>query len=149
MSLPPRSGTADNLSCIRCRRPFQPTTKDQVLCPNCLKIEDEAALAKLNSYQRLYPEAQVGRIVQDTGVNLQTIIRLTQAGRFKLNADKPSLSSCSRCGKPVASGLMCEDCRRKLHSELSAAQNPAPGSPAGNRPGQTTPSSGFHTRPRR
>src|SRR5690606_37994010 len=102
-------------NCLRCGKLF--TDRGQPYCTECLK-ENQADFEKVRQYLKEHPNASVVEVSQDTGVPTQRIFDFVRQGRLVLNIHASGEGvPCESCGKPVATGRLCEDCMRDLARE--------------------------------
>ncbi len=107
--------------CPRCDRIFNKI--DAPVCLSCMPDEDadyETLRKSLEEQPNLTPQ----EIADATGVSLDCILRLIEAGRLATMPDLQTNVSCGRCGAPAISVTkrLCESCLQKLNSEVAKAQ---------------------------
>lgn len=100
--------------CKRCGAIFQKVI-DRDLCPSCLEKEEEE-FRKVKEFFRQHPKARLEEVSEATGVDRKVILEFLKEGRLQIaeSAEPVVELFCERCGKPIASGRLCDDCRRKV-----------------------------------
>ncbi len=102
--------------CKLCGKPFN--YKVNVYCSGCLGIIDES-FEKCRLYLDKKDDIDISKLSEDTGVPEKIILLLLKEGRLEM---EDSLL-CERCGRPVISGRLCNECSNSLISELSKTKN--------------------------
>ena len=100
--------------CKLCGRIFQGRMSDY--CEECLKKMDEK-FVKVRDYLYDNPNATVREVMEETGVDEETITLLLQDGRLQMK-DTRGMLHCEKCGRPIQSGRLCESCRKSVSSLL-------------------------------
>lgn len=120
----------DIIQCRLCKKPFQ--TLGGKLCPECLTKLDED-FVKVRDYIYEHKHADVDKVAEETGVSKQAILILLKDGRLQIeDAGVGSILLCEVCKKPIKTGRMCEDCRKKL--AFSMDKNVSAGKPDSKKP---------------
>ncbi|WP_163578990.1 TIGR03826 family flagellar region protein [Gracilibacillus saliphilus] len=104
-------------NCARCDKVFVKTNKS--ICPDCVR-EDEKQFQTVYDFlkKRENRQATIPEIVEATGVEEDVILQFVKDKRIR-STQFPNLSyPCERCGEPIASGKVCENCRNELTSDL-------------------------------
>lgn len=96
--------------CKTCGRIFQ--SYHGFECPDCID-ERERQFAKVKEYLYEYPGASMDEIVAGTEVDAKQILRFLKEGRLEMQ-NSEGLLTCEKCGAPVTSGTMCQNCKDKL-----------------------------------
>ncbi len=92
------------------------------ICPECLKKTDED-FQNVRKYIYDNPNAGIEEAAEETGVSVKTIMRFLREGRLQLRSASGALL-CEKCGKPLSTGSMCEDCKKKLTETLGSKLAP-------------------------
>ncbi len=85
-------------------------------CRNCVE-ELEQAYIKVRDYIYKNPDADILKLVEDTGVDEKLILQMLREGRLQLRNEDPSLG-CMKCGKPIKMGYYCKMCARDLQTSI-------------------------------
>lgn len=102
-------------NCQRCGKVFMRIKNP--LCPDCQRAEDEL-FDKVVEYLKENPGATVAEVATALDVDVSIINKFVRTGR--LAPVNPTWQArCNRCGIPISSGELCEQCRLQLASELS------------------------------
>jgi flagellar operon protein (TIGR03826 family) len=106
------------LNCPKCGKLFVQNA-GQELCRECF-LEEEEAFQKVNNFlrDRKNRMATMMDIIENTGVSQDLIIKFIRKGRIQV-IHFPNLAyPCSRCGKLIRKGNLCEDCINELRNDL-------------------------------
>ncbi|MCS7242475.1 MAG: MerR family transcriptional regulator [Candidatus Caldatribacterium sp.] len=100
--------------CKRCGAIFQKVI-DRDLCPLCLEKEEEE-FRKVKEFFRQHPKARLEEVSEATGVDKKVILEFLKEGRLQIAEGIGPVVElfCERCGKPIVSGRLCDECRRKV-----------------------------------
>ncbi|MCX7780174.1 MAG: flagellar protein [Negativicutes bacterium] len=93
------------------------------MCPDCYRREEEDA-DKVAEFLREHPRSHIDEVHQATGVKHKIILRMIRKGRIV--GDVNIVYPCESCGRPIAEGRVCEECGRKILSQIKPAEKPAP-----------------------
>ena len=110
------SGKVKN--CKMCGKLFADYSKKGI-CRDCedkiLDIESAAV-----NYVRDNPKAKITEIIENVkGATEQMIKRLIREGRFEQVGVKMTYP-CEKCGAPILTGKLCQQCTEKVRNELQA-----------------------------
>ncbi len=112
-------------NCSRCGKLY--VFSGQQLCPDCFK-EQEDDFEKVRAYLQEHPGANLEQVHQATGVDRSTILHFMRTGRLTAREGFAKELCCERCGRPLASGRLCTECRSELSRRLKdASHEPARG----------------------
>ena len=100
--------------CKICGKIFQGRMSEY--CEECLRSMDEK-FVRVRDYLYEKPNATVMEVVEETGVDEETITLLLQDGRLQMR-DTRGMLRCEKCGRPIQGGRLCENCRRSMSSLL-------------------------------
>lgn len=115
--------------CKRCGVIFQKVI-DRDLCPSCLEREEEE-FRKVKEFLRQHPKARLEEVSEATGVDKKVILEFLKEGRLQVAEGMEPLVElfCERCGKPITSGRLCDDCRKKVAQLIQSAEEKKPRGP--------------------
>lgn len=102
-------------NCEKCGAVFAQV--DSPICPECSRKE-EAEFQKAVEWLRDNPGKTIGALSEGTGISSSDILRWTREQRLLFSGNGQNVL-CKRCGKPIASGNLCDDCKSTLSDELS------------------------------
>lgn len=105
-------------NCKRCGRIYNRVRRD--ICSACIKEEDEIYLL-VREFLRQHPDASMGDVLDNTGVELETLVEMIQDGRLIISNNPNLLYSCERCGNDTQSGRYCVQCTKELVTGFEAA----------------------------
>lgn len=109
---------AELANCSRCNNVFVKNIRD--ICQNCYNEEEK-------SYETVYRflrerknrEATMVEIVKATGVEETLIVKFIREKRLHPSQFPKLAYPCERCGSPIASGNLCENCTSEFHDDLN------------------------------
>lgn len=87
------------------------------VCPACSeKYESDFRLIREYLYDN--PNRNIAEVSEATGVSAEKIKIYLRNDRLEaVNNKNAALLDCKKCGKPIATGIYCEECRRELEVE--------------------------------
>ncbi|ABZ83374.1 conserved hypothetical protein [Heliomicrobium modesticaldum Ice1] len=126
----------DVKNCPRCNRIFIPQGGRRI-CPVCVK-EEEKQFDKVREYLRDNPGAPLLMVIQETGVDEDTILHFIKEGRIEASQMSGASLQCDSCGAPITSGRYCNKCQEDLARDLQrltgGAKEKTPAREIKNRP---------------
>ncbi|MCL2497643.1 MAG: hypothetical protein FWF06_03400 [Symbiobacteriaceae bacterium] len=108
-------------SCERCDKAFIRTAPLQVLCQNCIQLEEEEFI-KVKDFLFSHPVANIQTIAEALEIPQKTILRFMQSGRLEIRGATSQV--CHNCGKKIDKGSMCPECQALLAREIQQLQRP-------------------------
>jgi len=107
-------------NCKRCGKIF--TYRGVSVCNDCFD-QEEKDFEQVKDYLVEHPGASTLEVSTQTGVEIRTITRFLREGRLEAEGFQVVDSDlvCDKCGKPISMGRYCDDCLKKLQSELKEA----------------------------
>ncbi|MEN6351333.1 MAG: TIGR03826 family flagellar region protein [Syntrophomonas sp.] len=122
-------------NCSQCGRIFPYQGRN--ICPKCLeKEEDDFQLVR--RFVRDHPGASVIEVSEETGIEEDKILQFLRDGRLQ-SKGLAKVLSCERCGKPLSTGRLCEQCTKEVAAEI---QGIAPVKAAKSEPEKPSPRKG-------
>ena len=89
------------------------------MCPACIEAE-EKEFDTVRRYVRDHEGATISAVSEATGINQEKIIRFLKDGRLVARGlVLEGELTCERCGKPVAEGNMCDNCRADIFRDIN------------------------------
>lgn len=110
----------DLVNCPNCGTLFV-KTKFRDVCDNCHKLEEEQ-FEKVYKFIRKSSNrsATIMQVVEATGVEEDLVIKFIKSGRIRASSNPNLGYPCEKCGKPIQSGRICDDCAENIRKNLSA-----------------------------
>ena len=102
-------------NCPRCGRVFVRSTKS--ICDSCVK-EEEANFERVRAYVKEYPNRPIKEVSDECEVPVKRILQYVREGRIDASPGIAANITCSKCGKPVMKGNMCEKCAVNLNMQI-------------------------------
>ncbi len=114
--------------CKRCRKLFQGYRME--CCPAC-EEELDSIFERAREYVYENPHENMISLSKALDVHEADILRLVREGRLSFSSAEGSGILCEQCGRPIASGRVCEDCRNSVYKSLGdmAARDSARNAP--------------------
>ncbi len=114
--------------CKRCRRLFQAYRNEN--CPNCEEDLD-AIFERARDYLYNHKHENMISLAKALDEKEADILYLVRAGRLSFDSAEGSGLLCEQCGKPIASGRVCDDCKNSVYKSLGemAARDSARNAP--------------------
>ena len=101
--------------CKRCGRLFQAFR--QICCPKC-EIELDDIFERARDYIYNHPHENMISLAKALDEKEADILYLVREGRLSFDTAEGSGILCEQCGRPVASGRVCDECRNSVFKSL-------------------------------
>lgn len=101
------------ISCVSCGRFFQQTGLGQT-CPECLE-QNMGDFEKIREYLIANPRAKLLKVATELDVPVAKIKLFLREGRLEIVEKDNLFLKCEGCGKPICSGVYCDDCSRQYN----------------------------------
>jgi len=105
------------LNCPRCGKIFV-KIRDPI-CDACMKKEEEI-FEKVREYVKENPNQTIAEICEACEVTTKRILSYLRDGRLEASTGLQGESVCSKCGKPIRTGRMCEKCILDVNFQVDA-----------------------------
>ncbi len=106
-------------NCRKCGRLFNHIA-GPAICPDCAKaLEDK--FQEVRKYVQQNGRVDMESICRDCQVDTQQIQQWIRQERLQFSGDSPIKVSCEKCGKMIASGRYCHECKDKMARQLNEA----------------------------
>ena len=102
-------------NCPRCGKLFVKIREP--ICDQCVK-EEEQIFENVRDYVRDNPDQTIQVICDACNVKPGRILQYIKEGRLEASKGLQGESLCSRCGKPILSGRMCEKCVLEVNMQV-------------------------------
>ena len=103
------------MNCPRCGRIFV-KIKDAI-CNACVKAEEDIYEA-VRTYVKENPNQTIKEISDACDVSVKRILTYLQDGKLEASEGLQSESICSKCGRPIRTGRMCETCILQVNFQV-------------------------------
>lgn len=100
--------------CRECKTLFHSTGKD--ICPECMKKLDDIFMT-IRDYLDEHPNAKIPEVAEALEISEKIILDFIKQGRITL---KDPVLVCSKCGRPIHTGMMCDECTKSITSQISS-----------------------------
>ena len=106
-------------TCKGCGRLFN-VISNRKICPNCVAaLEDKFQLVK--KYLEENPSATMEILSNECDVSVKQIKEWIRDERLAFREGSGCGITCEQCGTMILTGRYCEQCRTKIHNNLSSA----------------------------
>ncbi len=114
--------------CKRCRKLFQGYRAE--CCPNC-ELDLDAIFERARDYIYEHKHENMISLAKAIDEKEADILYLVRAGRLSFDSAEGSGLLCEQCGRPIASGRVCDDCKNSVYKSLGemAARDSARNAP--------------------
>jgi NMD protein affecting ribosome stability and mRNA decay len=104
-------------NCPRCGRIFTKYGNSSV-CDDCKKaIEEE--FEKVRLYVKENPHSSAQEVSEHCEIPVKRILQFVREGKLEVSHGMAELITCTKCGRPIKTGRMCEKCVKGTTSALS------------------------------
>lgn len=110
------------MNCPRCRRVF--VKRLDPICPTCVK-EEEEIYDKVRDYVKRNPDKMIKEVADACDVSIKRILAYLRDGKLETSSGMQGELTCTKCGKPILTGRMCEKCILETNFELQDMRNAA------------------------
>ncbi|MCL1884568.1 MAG: helix-turn-helix domain-containing protein [Defluviitaleaceae bacterium] len=110
------------LNCPRCRKVF--VKRHDSICDTCVK-EEEHIFDRVRDYIKENPDKTVSQVAEICEVSVKRIIQYIRDGRIEAGVGMSGDITCSKCGKPILIGRMCEKCILETNFMVNDMKNEA------------------------
>lgn len=110
------------MNCPRCGKVFVKISKP--ICEQCVK-EEEQIFDKVRDYIKENPDKTVAQVAEECEVTVKRILGYIRDGRIDASGGMKDDISCSKCGKPIRGGRMCEKCVLETNFTVGEMKNAA------------------------
>lgn len=105
------------INCPRCGRMF--TKINLPICKECEKAEAEK-FEEVRLYVKENPHSSAQDVSEKCEVSVKRILQYVRDGRLEISQGMEGLNTCTKCGRPIKSGRMCERCVKNTSSALAS-----------------------------
>lgn len=102
-------------NCPSCGALYMPNPRG--VCPKCAALED-SQYETVKAYLKSNPEARLEEVAEATGIEGQIIMRFIRSGRLVVVQPQGFGLTCERCGKAIATGVVCAECAAAMTREI-------------------------------
>jgi len=103
-------------NCPRCGKVFVKIREP--ICAPCVK-EEEEIFESVREYVKENPNSTVAEVSEACNVQTKRIMQYIRDGRLEAAPGMKGEVTCSKCGKPLLAGRMCEKCVLETNFQLS------------------------------
>lgn len=106
-------------NCKNCGRLFN-VISDTKICPNCQSALEEK-FQEVKEFLKENPLSSMDVISKECEVSVKQIKQWVREERLTFSEDSVEGIECEQCGKMIRTGKYCDECRVKIHNNLSSA----------------------------
>jgi len=86
--------------------------------------KDEEDFQKVRLFLKEFPGTKIDVVEKYTGVPHKKILKYLKEERLELSEASEDFLKCSKCGKPIKTGMYCSECYIKFTKELNKILTP-------------------------
>jgi predicted amidophosphoribosyltransferase len=105
-------------NCPRCGRMFTKISSANV-CEDCRKAESEK-FEEVRAYVKENPHSSAQEVSEKCDVSVKRILQYVRDGKLEVSQGMEGIVTCSKCGRPIKSGRMCERCAKSAANAVSS-----------------------------
>ena len=109
-------------NCRRCGKLFGYV--DKPICQDCLR-QDEDDFKIVKEYIYDHPRCALSEVSTVTGVSVKKITKFLKDGRLEVIEGMVEMLDCEKCGTPIKTGRLCNDCSGQFSRDIGAAKRDA------------------------
>lgn len=109
-------------TCKSCGRLFNVISRTKI-CPNC-KAALEDKFQDVKKYLDENPSATIEILSKDCEIPVKQIKEWIREERLAFREGSASGITCEQCGVMILTGRFCDQCKQKIHNNLSSAITP-------------------------
>jgi uncharacterized protein YjcR len=106
------------INCTSCGRFFESNGWHNK-CFTCTE-RDEKDFHRIREYLYVNPGGKVFEISNKLDISVSKIKRYLREGRLEIIEENNLFLRCEHCGKPICSGVYCEDCAKQAKHNFNA-----------------------------
>jgi hypothetical protein len=85
--------------------------------------EEEHIFESVRDYIKENPDKNIKEVAEECNVTTKRILQYVRDGRIDASGGMRDDISCSKCGKPIKSGRMCEKCILETNFRVADMKN--------------------------
>jgi len=88
------------------------------ICKDCEKAEVDK-FEEVRLYVKENPHSSAQEVSEKCEVSVKRILQYVRDGKIDISQGMEGLITCSKCGRPIKSGRMCERCTKNIAGALT------------------------------
>ncbi|MCI8805777.1 MAG: hypothetical protein HFE59_07790 [Clostridiales bacterium] len=108
--------SSNTKNCKICGKIFSNPRSD--ICPECI-ARDEEDFQKVRLFLKEFPGSKIDVVEKYTDVSKKKILRYLRQERLELSEGANDFLKCSKCGKPITTGVYCSECYVNFSKEIN------------------------------
>ena len=105
--------------CAICGRSFEASANVNT-CKNCIE-GDMSDFNRIRDYLYVHPKARIFEVSTNLDIPVPKIKRFLKEGRLEIIEKDNAFLKCEKCGKPICSGIQCDDCMKQSAHDYKSA----------------------------
>ncbi|MCL2187138.1 MAG: flagellar protein [Defluviitaleaceae bacterium] len=102
-------------NCPRCGKMF--SREDSPICKDCVKAEAEK-FEEVRLFVKENPLSSAQEVSETCGVSVKRLLHYVREGKLEIATGLEGMINCSKCGRPIKNGRMCDRCAKGTASAL-------------------------------
>jgi ribosomal protein L32 len=103
-------------NCPRCGRLFAKTNAP--VCVDCVKADGEK-FEEVRLYIKENPNSSAQDVSEKCEISVNRIMHWVREGKLELSVGMGELNLCTKCGRPIKSGRLCERCAKSTANAIA------------------------------
>ena len=103
-------------NCPRCGRIF--TRVSAPICSDCEKADVEK-FEEVRVYVKENPHSSAQEVSEECEVPIKRLLHWVREGKLEISEGMAELNLCSKCGRPIKAGRLCDRCAKNTASAIT------------------------------
>lgn len=104
------------IACKYCGSLMVKVSRD--ICPDCYKKEEELFL-RIKDFLKMNLGASISQVAKSCNCTESQVFGFIKSGRLERIGLGRISHPCELCGKTIDEGVMCEDCKKKINTQVT------------------------------
>ena len=104
------------INCPRCGKLF--TRTGPPICNECVKAEADK-YEEVRTFVKENPHCSAQEVSEVCDISIKRILHYVREGKLEISEGMADLNLCSKCGRPIKSGRLCERCAKSTADAIA------------------------------
>ncbi len=109
------------INCAKCGKLIE-TNGFRSLCDECF-VRDMQDFDRIRDFLYIHPRSKIFEVSNSLDIPVPVIKRYLREGRLEIVEKDQLFLKCEKCGKPIRSGMYCDDCLKQVAHDYKSAFN--------------------------